>query len=106
MRRYTKDWKAPDDRKVNPWDLNEQDPTDGGTMGTIPGPTIECNVGDTVRMHSKVLAKTERGRGRFGVITWHRQIINQHGKVVQEGTTETLVEGRANLERAAKTSDD
>ncbi|MEO5510729.1 MAG: hypothetical protein ABIS27_08860, partial [Longimicrobiales bacterium] len=51
LRRYTKDWKAPDDRKVNPWDLNEPDPTDAGTMGTIPGPTIECNVGDTLRIH-------------------------------------------------------
>jgi 3-hydroxybutyryl-CoA dehydratase len=59
-------------------------------------------IGDTVRMHTKVLAKAERGRGRFGVVTWQRQIINQHGKVVQEGTTETLVEGRANLERQEK----
>lgn len=44
-------WTVPDDRKVNPWDLNEKDPTDTGTMGTIPGPVIECNVGDTVRVH-------------------------------------------------------
>ena len=51
LRRYTKDWRSPDDRKVNPWDLNEPDPTDAGTMGTIPGPTIECNVGDTLRIH-------------------------------------------------------
>ena len=48
LRRYTEDWAAPDDRKVNPWDLNEPDPTDSGTMGTIPGATIECNVGDKV----------------------------------------------------------
>ena len=38
LRRYTANWAAPDDRKVNPWDLNEPDPTDNGTMGTIPGP--------------------------------------------------------------------
>jgi FtsP/CotA-like multicopper oxidase with cupredoxin domain/plastocyanin len=44
-------WTVPDDRKVNPWDLNEPDPTDNGTMGTIPGPTIECNVGDSVTVH-------------------------------------------------------
>src|SRR6266704_4667429 len=37
LRRYTATWAAPDDRKVNPWDLNELDPTDNGTMGTIPG---------------------------------------------------------------------
>jgi FtsP/CotA-like multicopper oxidase with cupredoxin domain/plastocyanin len=53
LRRYTANWAAPDDRKVNPWDLNEPDPTDHGTMGTIPGPVIECNAGsaDTLLVH-------------------------------------------------------
>ncbi|HJQ30031.1 MAG TPA: hypothetical protein VJ827_11870, partial [Rubrobacter sp.] len=51
LRRYTANWAAPDDRKVNPWDLNELDSTDNGTMGTIPGPVIECEVGDTVIVH-------------------------------------------------------
>jgi hypothetical protein len=51
LRRYTENWAAPDDRKVNPWDLNEPDPTDNGSMGTIPGPVIECNVGDSVVVH-------------------------------------------------------
>jgi acyl dehydratase len=54
-------------------------------------------VGDTLRVHTKVVAKNERGKGRFGAVTWHRQLINQDGKIVQEGTTETLVEGRANV---------
>src|SRR5260370_361265 len=44
-------WTLPDDRKVNPWDLNEPDPSDNGTMGTIPGPVIECNVGESVTVH-------------------------------------------------------
>ena len=44
-------WTVPDDRKVNPWDINEKDPTDNGTMGTIPGTVVECNVGDTVLVH-------------------------------------------------------
>src|SRR5439155_17190860 len=44
-------WTVPDDRKVNPWDLNEPNPTETGTKGTIPGPVIECNVGDSVRVH-------------------------------------------------------
>ena len=44
-------WTVPDDRKVNPWDLNEPDPTDSGTMGTIPGATIACNVGDNGIVH-------------------------------------------------------
>jgi plastocyanin/FtsP/CotA-like multicopper oxidase with cupredoxin domain len=51
LRRYTENWEKPDDRKVNPWDINEPNPTDAGTMGTIPGPIIECNVGDTVEVH-------------------------------------------------------
>ena len=51
LRRYTPNWAAPDDRKINPWDLNELDPTDNGTMGTIPGPVIECQLGDTVTVH-------------------------------------------------------
>ncbi len=48
-------WTVPDDRKVNPWDLNELNPTDSGTMGTIPGPVIECNVGDSVTVHFRNL---------------------------------------------------
>jgi hypothetical protein len=39
LRRYTANWAAPDDRRVNPWDLNEPDPTK--TFGTIPGPVLE-----------------------------------------------------------------
>ncbi len=46
-RRYTANWAAPDDRKVNPWDLNEPDPTGG----TIPGPVLECSVGDDIVIH-------------------------------------------------------
>ena len=48
-------WTVPDDRKINPWDLNEKDPTDNGTMGTIPGPVLECNVGDEVTVHFRNL---------------------------------------------------
>jgi acyl dehydratase len=51
-------------------------------------------VGDTVRAVSKVLHKEARGRGRRGIITWERRLINQNDKVVQRGTTLTLVEGR------------
>jgi acyl dehydratase len=52
-------------------------------------------IGDTIRVRSKVLEKELRGRGRRGVITWQRTIHNQEGKVVQEGISVTLVEGRA-----------
>lgn len=52
-------------------------------------------VGDTIRMRSKVLEKEARSRGRRGVIAWGRQVVNQIGKVVQEGVTLTIVQGRA-----------
>jgi 3-hydroxybutyryl-CoA dehydratase len=51
-------------------------------------------IGDTLRVRSKIVEKEVRGRGRRGVLTWHRQIINQEGRVVQEGVTQTMVEGR------------
>jgi acyl dehydratase len=52
-------------------------------------------IGDTVRVRSTLLEKEVRGRGRRAVLTWQRQIVNQEGKVVQEGVMQTLVEGRA-----------
>ena len=51
-------------------------------------------IGDTVQMKSKVLKKELRGRGRRGEIHWHRRIVNQEGKTVQEGTLVTMVESR------------
>ena len=42
-------WSLPLDRKVNPWDLNEPDPT--VTYGTIPGAILECDVGDDLVVH-------------------------------------------------------
>jgi 3-hydroxybutyryl-CoA dehydratase len=53
-------------------------------------------IGDTIRVLTKVVEKEARARGRRGTVTWHRQLINQEGKVVQEGISLTLVEGRAN----------
>lgn len=57
-------WTVPDDRKVNPWDLKEPDPTDSGTMSTIPGPVIECDVAtaDSVVVHFRNMdMRTELG---------------------------------------------
>lgn len=48
--------------------------------------------GDTLHARAKVLEKELRGRGRRGVITWQRQIVNQENKIVQEGVTATMVE--------------
>jgi acyl dehydratase len=58
-------------------------------------------IGDTIRMKTKVLEKEERSRGKRGVITWERQIVNQHDKAVETGIIVTLVEGRARRPVAA-----
>jgi 3-hydroxybutyryl-CoA dehydratase len=52
-------------------------------------------IGDTIRLRAKVLDKEERSRGKRGVVTWQRQIVNQHNKITEEGVITTLVEGRA-----------
>ncbi len=51
-------------------------------------------IGDTIRVKAKLLEKEERARGRRGVITWQRQIVNQDNRPVEEGVIQTLVEGR------------
>jgi 3-hydroxybutyryl-CoA dehydratase len=55
--------------------------------------------GDTVRIRTTVLEKEVRSRGRRGIITWQRQIINQADRIVQEGVTMTLVDGRRGSDR-------
>ncbi|HEV3237893.1 MAG TPA: MaoC/PaaZ C-terminal domain-containing protein [Gemmataceae bacterium] len=50
--------------------------------------------GDTVRVRTKVLGIEEKSRGKRGVVTWRRQIVNQDDKIVQEGITQTLVQGK------------
>ena len=54
--------------------------------------TAPVFVGDTIHLLSRVHAKSLKGRGRRGEVTWFRQIINQDGKVVQEGYMVTLIE--------------
>ena len=51
-------------------------------------------IGDTVKLKSRILEKSIRGRGRRGEIVWYRGVVNQEGKVVQDGILITLVEGR------------
>ena len=57
--------------------------------------TAPVFIGDTIHMISRVHEKTPKGRGRRGEVVWHRRILNQDGKVVQEGFMATLVECRA-----------
>lgn len=51
--------------------------------------------GDTVHVLTRVAHLESRARGRRGVVTWHRRLVNQRGVTVQEGTTQTLVRGNA-----------
>jgi 3-hydroxybutyryl-CoA dehydratase len=51
--------------------------------------------GDTIRVISRVEAVESRARGRRALITWKKTLVNQDGATVQEGTTQTLVKGRA-----------
>jgi 3-hydroxybutyryl-CoA dehydratase len=50
--------------------------------------------GDTIRVRTKVVSKELRGRGKRGEIVWQRTFVNQEGRVVQEGTSVTVVECR------------
>lgn len=50
--------------------------------------------GDTIRGISRVEALEPTGNGRRGIVTWHRQILNQNDRLVQEGRTQTLVRAR------------
>jgi len=50
--------------------------------------------GDTIRVVTKIVALEPRSRGRRGVVTWHRRVLNQAGETVQEGLTQTLVRSR------------
>lgn len=52
-------------------------------------------IGDTIKVRARVIEKEVRSRGKRGAVTWQRQIFNQEGKIVQEGITVTIVEGRA-----------
>lgn len=47
----------------------------------------------TIRVVNRVEALEPRARGKRGLVTWHRQIVDQEGRVVQEGRIQTLVNG-------------
>lgn len=51
--------------------------------------------GDTVRVVSTVESIEPQSRGRRALVTWRRQLWNQHDQMVQEGRTQTLVRARA-----------
>ena len=51
-------------------------------------------VGDTIRVHTRVVEKILKGRGKRGEVVWYRAVHNQDRKIVQEGHMVTLVECR------------
>lgn len=50
--------------------------------------------GDTIVVRTRVVEKIVRGRGRRGEVVWYKGLLNQDGKMVQEGEIVTLVECR------------
>ena len=50
--------------------------------------------GDTIKVISRIEALESQARGRRGIVTWHRHILNQNAQVVQEGRSQTLVRGK------------
>ena len=70
-------WTVPDDRRVNPWDLNEPDPSK--TMGTIPGPIVECNVGDDVIVHFRNMDMRVDETGRLIHHLTRAHSLHPHG---------------------------
>lgn len=61
--------------------------------------------GDTIHVLTRVEALEARSRGRRGVVTWFRQLVNQHGTVVQQGRTQTLVRSRLAAQGAPSAPD-
>jgi acyl dehydratase len=51
-------------------------------------------IGDTIKLHAKVIAKKETAKPDRGLITLQRMVLNQRGEVVQEGETDLIVERR------------
>jgi len=51
-------------------------------------------IGDTLRVRARIAAKKDADEAGWGMVTMERQILNQHGEVVQEGETEHLVSRR------------
>jgi 3-hydroxybutyryl-CoA dehydratase len=53
--------------------------------------------GDTIKVISRIESLESQARGRRGIVTWLRHILNQNAQVVQEGRSQTLVRGRSQL---------
>lgn len=50
--------------------------------------------GDTIFVRNTVQALEPRSRGRRGIVTWTKQVLNQKGQVVQQGTTKIMIKSK------------
>ena len=50
--------------------------------------------GDTIHVRNTVMALEPRSRGRRGIVTWKKTVVNQKGQIVQQGTTKTMVKSK------------
>ena len=60
--------------------------------------------GDSVQVVTEIEEIRQHGR-RAGRVTWHRQLLNQDGRVVQQGRFVSLVARRTRAPRIAETSE-
>jgi len=51
--------------------------------------------GDTIHAVSTIESLQPQAKGRRGVVTWYRRILNQDKHLIQEGRTQTLVRARS-----------
>lgn len=50
--------------------------------------------GDTIHVRNTVAALEPRSRGRRGIVTWTKSVINQKGQIVQQGTTKIMIKSK------------
>ncbi|TMK57559.1 MAG: hypothetical protein E6G60_16755 [Actinobacteria bacterium] len=83
IRRNTPNWAAPDDRKINPWGVNEPDPRQ--TLGTLPGAVIECDLanGDDVLVHFRNMDTRVGANGQLLDPKRRAHSLHPHGFVFE-----------------------
>lgn len=59
---------------------------------------LPIGFGDTVRVLSTVESIEPQARGRRAVVVWRRRLVDQNGRAVQEGLTQSLVRARPRRE--------
>lgn len=62
--------------------------------------------GDTIRVVTRVESIVPQARGRRGIVTWKRQVVNQKRQLVQEGITRTLVRASTKAKSSSRTTNE